>query len=289
MSAERQMTAEEIARAIEAARSRVEEERRARFEEFGITRDCLWPASRLFHDQSSLGPAWTPALSVEEVEALTRDLTYRRYPGADRTVLPRCSPIKAELEQTIRERRSISEFGKRPLSLPQLAKLLELGSGVTETGEIPRRAAPSGGALYPIETYALALAIEGLASGVYHYLPLDHALEHLRPASGIEVAAPAFPPTLLAGRPPLILALAVIFARTQQKYRERGYRFALLEAGHIAQNIVLTAAALGLGAVCVGGFWDEPFNSILGLEPSEEAAVYSVFVGVPEGASSSRG
>jgi len=76
-----------------------------------------------------------------------------------------------------------------------------------------------------------------------------------------------------------MLVLSVVFARTQMKYLERGYRFALLEAGHIAQNILLTATALGLSAVCVGGFWDDPFNDLLSFEPTEEAVVYSILLG----------
>lgn len=279
MSDETLLTANEIERAIHEAKSRLEEERRARFIPFGIPAECLWPASRLFHEHSSLGPAWKAALSVEAVEKLTKNLDYKRYIDAPRIILPHPPPLPAILEDTIRTRRSQSEFSDQAVTLAELAKLLELGCGVTASGEIPRRAAPSGGALYPVETYALAFGVEGIQAGLYHYFVLDHALEQVRSLSGLEVTKSFLPPLLVEGGPKLILALSVVFERVQIKYLERGYRFALLEAGHIAQNIILTARALGLGAVCVGGFWDEPFNDLIGLEPTDEAVVYSILIG----------
>jgi SagB-type dehydrogenase family enzyme len=281
MNEQKSLTPEEIAQALVAVKTRIEEERRAQFSSFGIPVDCLWPASRLFHEHSSLGPAWIPALTIEEVATLTKNPVYKVYPAAERTRLPHPPPLSRNLEETIRLRRSAYEFSKTPLKLPQLAKLLELSSGITALDEIPRRAAPSGGALYPVETYVLCFGINDLPHGLYHYLAPDHLLEHLRSFSGIEVTKPFLPPRLFDAGPSAVLVLSIIFARTQQKYLERGYRFALLEAGHIAQNIILTATALGLNSVSVGGFWDEPFNELMGFNSSEEAVVYAVLLGQP--------
>jgi SagB-type dehydrogenase family enzyme len=279
MSEQEPWTAEEIGRAIHAVKSRIEEERRAQFISFGVPADCLWPCSRLFHEHSSLGPAWSPVLTAEEVETLTNNLDYKQYIGAERTALPHPPHLSANLERTIRLRRSECEFSDQPVALAELAKLLELSSGVTSIDEIQRRAAPSGGALYPVETYVLAFGVDGICPGLYHYFARDHVLEHVRLFSGIEVTKPFLPPRLLQARPKLMLVLSVVFARIQMKYLERGYRFALLEAGHIAQNIILTATGLGLNAVCVGGFWDDPFNDFIGFDPTKEAVVYSVLLG----------
>jgi SagB-type dehydrogenase family enzyme len=185
------------------------------------------------------------------------------------------------LEEAIRRRRSRPEFSTVPLPLTALAALFQLGCGVTAVDDVPRRAAPSGGALFPVEAYALAFDVDGLACGAYHYLPLEHALEHLFPLPAIEVAASFLPPGLFFARPALILALSVVFDRIQRKYLERGYRFALLEAGHIAQNVLLAACALSINAVPVGGFWDEPFNEVLRFNPIEEAVVYALLAGHP--------
>jgi SagB-type dehydrogenase family enzyme len=281
MSERTPLTADAVLKALDAARERLEQERRDRFAQFGIADDCLWPCSRLFHKHSSLGPAWKPALNVEEVEQHTRNLAYKRYPGSPRVGLPSPPPLDGSLEHAIVLRRSCSEFSSQPLALTDLARLLETGAGVTCNDEVPKRAAPSGGALYPVETYALAFAVDGLSASVYHYVPLDHTIEQVRPLPGFETAQRFLPPGLYAARPPLILAISVVFERTQLKYLERGYRFALLEAGHLAQNFLLIAAAAGLNALPVGGFWDEPFNDVLGFDSKREAVVYSVLVGRP--------
>ena len=279
MNQQKSWTPTEMWQALDQARARLEQERRGQFAVFGIDADCLWPCSRLFHQQSSLGPAWRPALTVSEVEVLTKNRGYRGYPGTPRTPLPNPPALKASLEETIWSRRSRSDFSDRPLSMEMLAKMLQLGCGVTALDEVPRRAAPSGGALFPVEAYPLVFHVNGLACAAYHYLPLAHALEKVVPLAGFEATASFLPPGLFAAKPVLVIALSVVFERTQRKYLERGYRFALLEAGHIAQNLVLTACALGLNAVPVGGFWDEPFNELLRLNPLEEAVVYSVLVG----------
>jgi SagB-type dehydrogenase family enzyme len=277
---EESLTAAHIAVAIRRAKMELEQERRARFGAFGIAADCLWPCSRLFHAHSSLGPSWIPALSVPEVEALTRDGAYKRYLAADRIALPHPPPITASIEHVIRARRSHSEFSARPVTTAQLAKLLELGCGITGRDTLPaRRAAPSGGALYPVEMYPVAFHVDGIQSGIYHYLASDHVLERVHAIDGLHETSSFLPPQLVEGGPALMLALSAVFARTQLKYLERGYRFALLEAGHIAQNLVLAAGAMGLGAVTVGGFWDEPFNEFLGLQPENEAVLYAVLIG----------
>lgn len=272
------LTLDDVFRAMDKAQVQLEQERRSKFGAFGISDDCQWPGSRLFHAHSSLGPWWRPALTIDEVDRHTRNLHYRRYPGAHLVALPPPSPVKTSLEESIISRRSVSEFSSKPLQLSGLSTLLSLGAGVTCWQEIPRRAAPSGGALYPIEIYAIALTVDGLESAIYHYLPLDGVLERLRPIRP-DVGRGFLPPGLYEARPAVIIALSAVFERTQAKYLERGYRFALLEAGHMAQNLLLIATALGLNAVPVGGYWDEPFNAALNLDVNEEAVVYAILVG----------
>ena len=72
----------------------------------------------------------------------------------------------------------------------------------------------------------------------------------------------------------------MIYGRLAEKYdEERSVRYAHLEAGHAAQNLLLQAAALGLAAVPIGAFRDEEIQSVLSL-PSEQIAVYLIRVGV---------
>jgi SagB-type dehydrogenase family enzyme len=97
--------------------------------------------------------------------------------------------------------------------------------------------------------------------------------------TGIAALKTFLPSDLFAAKPALVIALTAVFPRVQMKYLERGYRFALLEAGHVAQNLLLAATALRLASAPVGGFWDDPFNELLGLDPEREAVLYSVIIG----------
>ena len=80
----------------------------------------------------------------------------------------------------------------------------------------------------------------------------------------------------------VVVFLAAVFARTQTKYGPRGYRYVLLEGGHVAQNLCLMAAERGLGSLCMGGFIDAALNRFLDLAPLAEGAIYTVGVGHPE-------
>ena len=267
---------------VSGLRAGLEAERRDQFRPLGAPPDCLWPASRVFHDHSKLSPAWMPVLSAEQIEALTRNLDFKRYPGAVRTRLPQVPPIQADLGRVIHARRSGHDFAQRPLALDEVATLLGLSCGVTEDGAIPRRAAPSAGALYPVETYLVAARVDGLPPGIYHYAALEHVLEMVRPLDGFEAFRYILPAGLFAAAPPLIVVFSVVFERTQLKYVERGYRFGLLEAGHIAQNLLLVATALGMCSVSMGGFMDDPFNALMQFDTGKEAVVYGVLVGYQE-------
>jgi SagB-type dehydrogenase family enzyme len=79
----------------------------------------------------------------------------------------------------------------------------------------------------------------------------------------------------------VILFLTTVFKRTQRKYGPRGYRYVLLEAGHVAQNFCLLAAERNLGSLCIGGFMDYSTNRFLGIDGLEEAAIYAVAIGWP--------
>src|SRR5947209_18417652 len=92
------LTAEDVGRALESMRQRMEAERRQQFSTFGVPPDCLWPASLVYHQHSGLGPAWAPTLTEREAEALTLDLDYKTYPGAPRTALGHPEPLSTTLE-----------------------------------------------------------------------------------------------------------------------------------------------------------------------------------------------
>jgi SagB-type dehydrogenase family enzyme len=185
-------------------------------------------------------------------------------------------------------RRSIRRFDGQPLSLRELTQLLYFSAGVTgwldpsEPGLVqPVRAAPSGGALYPIEVYAAVIAVEGLERGLYHYAVDRKGLELLQLGNPVERLSEATSDFATISRAAVVFVLTGMFGRSHFKYGERAYRFALLEAGHICQNVLLEATALKLGAVAIGGFIDDKINEILDLDGIDEAATYLIAVGRP--------
>lgn len=176
------------------------------------------------------------------------------------------------LMHALRHRRSVREFGARPLSLMELSRLLWAAQGVTGPGG--QRTAPSAGALYPLELYL------STADGLYHYRPQDHRLAQVGPdlRSGMQRAALG---QEAVGEAPAVFVFAAVYRRTAVKYGgERGARYVHFEVGHAAQNLLLEAAALGLGAVPIGAFDDARMARALGLPPDHEP-VYLIAVGEP--------
>jgi SagB-type dehydrogenase family enzyme len=118
---------------------------------------------------------------------------------------------------------------------------------------------------------------------LYHYNVLDHSLEVVRLGDFRGDLRRLFldePRVSAAGA---VLIFAAVFRRTLVRYGARGYRYVLLEAGHAAQNACLVAGSLGLGSLCLGGFFDARLNRFLGIDGVSEAALYGVAVGRPAG------
>jgi SagB-type dehydrogenase family enzyme len=184
------------------------------------------------------------------------------------------------LERAIALRRSVREFNGAPISVAALGQLLWAAQGVTHPRGL--RAAPSAGALYPIELYAISAQTGDLEAGIYHFRPRPHALRQVAAGdfrTNFAVAALMQDWVAQAG---VILVVAAAPERTMSKYGERGERYVAIEAGHCAQNIYLQAVSLGLGATEVGAFDDEAVARLLRL-PREEEPVTSVAVGRPLG------
>ncbi|MCB1373215.1 MAG: SagB/ThcOx family dehydrogenase [Rhodobacteraceae bacterium] len=214
--------------------------------------------------------------------------TFKHYPGAATIALPEARPRTAAAGPAalLGARRSVRRFDERPLALEDAAALLHLCAGLTgslEDGPVaqPVRAAPSAGALFPIETYLAVSRVQGVEAGVYHYRVDRHVLERVSSRAPGPALAEATFDAKLFGQAAAVLIFAGAFGRSYFKYGERGYRFALIEAGHICQNALLAAAALGLGAIPVGGFVDDEVNALLDLDGVDEAALYMAAVGHP--------
>ncbi len=188
------------------------------------------------------------------------------------------TPKGLTVEKAIANRRSQRDFTGKAMSLAELSHLLHYSSGITDEHQ-GLRAAPSAGATYPIEAYAIVNNVEGLAKGTYHYLIESHELELLREGDFRNEMSQAALQERMFKQANAIVALSAVFQRTRQRYRERAERYICLEAGHIAQNTYLIATSLGLGACAIGAFYDGEFNRLLGLDGSNESVLYLLAVG----------
>ncbi|UCC87421.1 MAG: SagB family peptide dehydrogenase [Anaerolineales bacterium] len=205
--------------------------------------------------------------------------TYKIYPEAEQIALPDPHDYQGlSLEEAIQKRRSIRDYAPQPLSLEELSRLLYAAQGITDQRRA-FRAAPSAGALYPIETYTIVHDVVGLQPGLYHYAVADHALEQLQIKNLRKEIMIAGIAQEMLGQAQACFVLSAVFQRTRWKYRERAYRYVLLEAGHIGQNLYLAATSMGMGACAAGAFLDDELNKLLGLDGEDEAALYMLSVG----------
>ena len=167
------------------------------------------------------------------------------------------------VEAAIRERRSVREFSKRALTLADVAQLLWAAQGITSRDG--GRAAPSAGALYPLELYLVAGDVDSLPAGVYHYRPERHRLTLAADGDHRKALAAAALGQSWVRRAPAVLVIAGVYERSAKKYGQRARRYTRIETGHAAQNVYLQAVALGLGTVIVGAFEDAEVREVLGL------------------------
>jgi SagB-type dehydrogenase family enzyme len=172
------------------------------------------------------------------------------------------------LEEALSRRRSVRTFAAAPVSIAEIAQLLWAAQGVTDSAR-GLRTAPSAGALYPLEIYLVAERATDLKTGVYRYVAEDHALAVV---SALGVQSRLYEAALsqaAVGVAPAVLVVAAVFERTTGKYGDRGRQYVYLEAGHAAQNVLLQAVALGLGAVVVGAFDDGAVHRVVGMGAAE--------------------
>lgn len=162
------------------------------------------------------------------------------------------------LEKSIKGRRTARSFTSRELTADQFSQLLWAAQGVTEENG-SKRAAPSGGALYPLDIYAVIgdHGVKGRDPGIYHYEPRRHAVSAIREGDRRVSLAKASLSQMWMASAPIQIVITAEYGRICSKYGERGIRYAMIEVGHAGQNVFLQAEALGLCAGIVGAFDDK--------------------------------
>ncbi|MBW2715427.1 MAG: SagB family peptide dehydrogenase, partial [Deltaproteobacteria bacterium] len=231
------------------------------------------------------------ALGVRRPRLTSAPPDHKLYPGKWRISLPEPVVESARtLTEIVRRWSPDQNFGDGSMTLAQLGRLLHFTNGITQ--RVPpgakgtsRRAAPSAGALYSGEVYVVAARVKGLAPGVYYFEVAQHSL--------VEVSAEFEPARLAAAidRPAAIEAAAAtilltnVFGRYSWRYANRGYRYALIDSGHIGENLRLAAASAGLAQRDFLTFRDDLLNDLLSIDGVEEAVCSVHAVGPPRSVS----
>jgi SagB-type dehydrogenase family enzyme len=245
------------------------------------------PVGRFLHSATKKGVLPAGGLEGDEVLQLASDGDYRIYPGAPRIALSQSVPeLLRAFHALTRSRRSRRDYNGRAVGREDFDALLRIACGVTGAlswggREIKLRAYPASGALYAVEIYPVILSVESLAPGVYHYRAAEDCLEIVKDDIDRDGFLNAILPAervMVAGAAAMI-CLTGRFRRHERKYGQGGYRMLVAETGHVSQNLILAATALGLSARPFGGVFDGLLNSELGLECDSEQFLLAVLVG----------
>lgn len=177
------------------------------------------------------------------------------------------------IEETIAGRRSVRRYSSRGLTIEEISQLLWACQGITSPRGL--RAAPSAGALYPLEVYLVK------DDGIYKYIPEGHKLKQLSGKNVKQDLMRASHGQAFVEEAPVNIVICAVYERVTSRYAERGVRYADIEVGHAAENVHLEAVSLGLASVPVGAFSDNAVSKVLNL-PAKEKPIYIIPVGYEE-------
>lgn len=206
---------------------------------------------------------------------------FKSIAGARVIRLPSQQTTSDSFFQTLHARRTHREFARAALSLQDVSTLLHTTWGVQgyldagTFGLLPYKTSPSGGARHPGEVYLMALRVDGLERGIYHYQARNHRLARLPAAATPRIAAAYCAHQPYFGKAAALFIMTAVFARTMWKYgKARAYRLVLLEAGHLCQTFCLTATRLGLAPFSTAALKDSLIENDLGLDGISESVLY---------------
>jgi SagB-type dehydrogenase family enzyme len=248
------------------------------------------PAASFFHfsTKDAHAPMET-AVAVRQQRRRARAVPLpppvKRYRGAPQVALPK-PEVSGEFPRVLLQRRTWRQFSRQPVTLEKLATLLGLTFGVQwwldldGIGRLGMKTSPSGGARHPIEPYVLALRVDGLRRGLYHYNGATHRLELLRKGATAGQLSRYVNGQEYFGRAAALVVMTAVFARSQWKYpRPKAYRSVLADAGHITQTFCLVATWLGLAPFCTMALADSAIEHDLGVDGVTESVMYTAGVG----------
>jgi SagB-type dehydrogenase family enzyme len=218
-------------------------------------------------------------LSVDFWPESWKKVYFKAYSRFKEIRLPKPSTLRSvSFNKVLYGRRSYRSFSKMKPSVTDLSTMLFYAAGIRKKSSLwqGNRFYPSAGSRYPLEIYLISLNTE-LDRGIYHYYVKTHSLEKLDRVDDFNVEE-YFNQEWIKNAACLVV-ISGFFKRSTMKYGERGYRHALIESGHMAQNIYLTCAAINLGCCSIGGWIDRKFEQMLNIDGVEESVIQVLAAG----------
>lgn len=197
--------------------------------------------------------------------------------------------VKKDYLNILNDRTSRRKYAEASLAFKELSFLLWATQGVKNVIGNKRKATlrtvPSAGARHPFETYLFVNKVDGLKQGLYHYLPLTHELELIREdEEQVSKVSRAYYGQSFAAGAPVSFVWTVVPYRSEWRYTVNAQKYALIDVGHICQNLYLAGEAIGCGVCAIGAYDQQLTDSLLGLaavdlEEDSEYTVYAASVG----------
>jgi SagB-type dehydrogenase family enzyme len=251
-----------------------------------------WLPEGAFHfatkDAAYVRSNWSRRRLMAALPSTPQPAKFKTIKDAQRLSLPERKFPESEFIDVLMARRTHRRFSRRAVSIETVSQLLSLVWGFTghlDTslfGKLPRRTSPSGGARHPGEVYVMALRVQGLRPGLYHYHSARHRLELVGHGASPARAARYCAHQEYAGNAAALFLMTAVFPRAMWKYhRPRAYRVVLLDAGHLAQTFCLVATWLGLAPFCTAALKDSLIEQDLRIDGVRESILYVVGVGLP--------
>lgn len=186
------------------------------------------------------------------------------------------------LTALIKRRRSSRDFSSDEMDTEEIIKLLSLSVGTIDA-QNKNRSYPSGGQLYPVETYYINIRPTKdlkISHGVYHFSPLENSLSKIKTFS-----KEAELTSLVGSSYPFLnqasgcIVCTLTPRRNAPKYGWLGLRLGLIEIGSIVQNIYLASTSLNIKCCAIAGFNPEITDELLDIDGLNELSVIIIAVG----------
>jgi len=226
-----------------------------------------------------------PWMNLEAYAQHSYEVEFKRETGEEVALPP--PGEGSHLMRLLVARGSCRQYVAREMPLETLGTLLGGAYGLTRLNRLDSgirfhsRPVPSAGGLYPLELYVMTQRVAGVQDGIHHFAAAANKLSLLQPFPPHDQLTELFLSQYFLENANALVMISAVFPRTLRKYGARGYRYVLLEAGHVAQTICLLATEHGFGSLCVGGFRDARLNAFLRFDGTTQAVVYCVGVGYP--------